>query len=162
MSKEEALHYLELRKIDKEQAARIYELAGGRMVCLKHMADEIEGKGEFKGMYTIYHTETGLVLTAFIAIRRTMFSNSRRQLMSAGIFPKGRYHKDGAKIVRELLKKGSISDETYYRLIGRDTGNKLLETNVFAVGYYSSEVTFKSTAMRRVCEGHSALWEENE
>ena len=95
-------------------------------------------------------------------MRQTMFSDTKSQLKSAEILPDRRYHKDEAKIVGELLKKGSISDETYYRLIGRDTGNKLLETNVFAVGYYSSEVTFKSTAMRRVCEEHSALWEENE
>ena len=41
VSKEEALEYLKLWKIDEEQAARIYELVGGRMIHLKSIADDI-------------------------------------------------------------------------------------------------------------------------
>jgi hypothetical protein len=58
VSKEEALQYLKLRKIDEEQAARIYELVGGRMVHLKSNADDIESGGTLK------------------AIRKTMFTNA--------------------------------------------------------------------------------------
>ena len=50
MSKEEALQYLKLRKIDEEQATRIYKLVGGRMIHLKNMADKIEGGGTLEGM----------------------------------------------------------------------------------------------------------------
>jgi hypothetical protein len=89
-----------------------------------------------------------------------MFSNVERQLKSAEILPGHRYHKDGAKIVRELLKKGSISDDTYYGLVGADTGDKLLKKNVFTFDYNSQKITFKSTAMKRCCEKDSALWEE--
>jgi hypothetical protein len=87
-----------------------------------------------------------------------MFRNAIGQLGLAEILPYHRYHKDGAKIVRALLK-GPISRETYYGLVGVDTGNKLLEKNVFAFHYNSGEITFQSTAMKRYCEENSGLWE---
>ena len=87
-----------------------------------------------------------------------MFINIRRLLKSTEILPKRCYHKEGAKVVRELLK-GSISEDTYNNLVGADTGDKLLETNIFALRYDSHEVTFQSTVMKRYCEENSALWE---
>ena len=60
MSKEEALQYLKLRKIDEEQAARIYELIGGCMIHLKSIADEIKNS-TLEGMCTACYAETGLV-----------------------------------------------------------------------------------------------------
>ena len=141
MSKEEALQYLKLRKIDEEQAAQIHELVGGRMIHLKSMADGIKENVTHETM------------------RKTMFSNAKSQLKSAEILPDLRYHKDGAKIVRELLKKGSISEDAYYSLIGYVTGGKLLEANTFAFHYNSREITFQSTAMKRFCEENSARWE---
>src|SRR3954447_5678451 len=91
-------------------------------------------------------------LTAFIDIRRTIFSDAETQLKSAEILPKHRYHKDGAKIVRELLTKGSISPSTLYGLVDVDTGDKLLETNIFAYHFNSRDFTFQSTVMKRYCE----------
>jgi hypothetical protein len=99
-------------------------------------------------------------LTAFTDLRKEMFSDIRSQLKSAEILPERRYHKDGAKIIRELLKNGSISEDTYSRLVGADTGDKLLETNAFAFHFNSQEITFQSTAMKRFCEEKSGLWEE--
>ena len=46
MSREESLQYLRLREIDKEQAARIYELVGGRLIQLESIADQVETNGE--------------------------------------------------------------------------------------------------------------------
>ena len=97
-------------------------------------------------------------LIAFTALRKEMFSDISGQLKSAGILPQRPYHEDGAKIIRELLKEGSISENTYFRLVGADTGDKLLETNAFAFHFNSREVTFQSTAVRRFCEENSALW----
>ena len=88
-----------------------------------------------------------------------MFANAEGQLRSAEIARHCRYHKDGAKIVRELLKKGSISRSALDNLVGVDTGNKFLETNVFAFHFNSQEITFQSTVMKRYCEDNSALWE---
>jgi hypothetical protein len=95
-------------------------------------------------------------------MRQTMFSNAKVQLESAEILPGHRYHKGGAMIIRELFKKGSISDDTYYGLVGVDTGKKLLETNVFAMHPNSREITFQSVVMKRFCEENSAFWEGNE
>jgi hypothetical protein len=50
VSKEEALQYLKLRKIDEKQAAPIYELVGGRMIHLKNIADGISRNKTFEGM----------------------------------------------------------------------------------------------------------------
>jgi len=45
-------------------------------------------------------------------------------------------------ILREFLKKGSILRSTYYNLVDADTGDKLLETNIFAFYFNSQEITF--------------------
>jgi hypothetical protein len=111
------------------------------MVHLKSNVDDIESGGTLK------------------AIRDTMFTNAESQLKYAGILPKHEYHKDGAKIVRELLTKGSISRSTLYGLVGVDTGDKLLETNIFAYHFTSGKITFQSTVMKRYCEEKSASWE---
>src|SRR5436309_1151857 len=105
------------------------------------------------------YRKQGYFLTAFTAIRQTMVSDAEEQLKSAKILPGHLYHKDGAKIIRELLKKGSISRSAYYDLVGVDTGDKLLETNIFAFHFNSREITFQSTVMKRFCEENSAFWE---
>ena len=87
-----------------------------------------------------------------------MFSNAKNQLESAEILPGHCYHKEGAVIIRELLKKESISDDTYYGLIGVGAGDKLLKTNVFAMHVNSRKITFQSTVMKRFCEENSALY----
>jgi hypothetical protein len=141
VSKEEALQYLKCRGIDEKQAAQIHELIGGRMIHLKIIADEITSGTTLK------------------EIRETMFDTAESQLKSAKIFPKYCYHKEGAAIIRELLKKGSISQRTFYDQVGVDTGNKFLETNVFAFHFDSGEITFQSTLMKRYCEKHLTDWE---
>src|SRR3954468_10945307 len=93
-------------------------------------------------------------LTAFTAMRQTMFSDAESQLDSAEILPTGRYHKEGAVVLRELLKKGSISRRTFYDLVSRDTRNRLLEANIFPF-HFNQEITFQSTVMKRFCEENS-------
>jgi hypothetical protein len=86
-----------------------------------------------------------------------MFSDAKTQLRSAEILRGRRYHKDGAVIIRELLKKESISYNTYYNLVSADIGDKLLESNVFALHYNSQKITFQSTAVKRYCEENPDL-----
>ena len=58
MSNKEALQYLKLRQIEEEQAARIYELVGGRMIHLRSIADEIKNKNKtLEGMCTPCYAE---------------------------------------------------------------------------------------------------------
>ena len=59
VSREEALQYLKSRKIDEEQAARIYELVGGRMISLKLIADKIGTNVTLEGMCTVCYAENG-------------------------------------------------------------------------------------------------------
>lgn len=92
-------------------------------------------------------------------MRKAMFSDAQRQLGFAEILPGRQYHKDGAVIIRELLKKESISRDAYYNLVGADTGDKLLKTNIFAFHFPSGEITFRSTVVKRYCEKNSADWE---
>jgi hypothetical protein len=93
-------------------------------------------------------------------MRQRMFSSVEGQLESAEILPELRYHKEGALIIRELLKKESISRDILYKLVGVSTARKLLETTVFAYHFNSREITFQSTAVKRFCEENSARWEE--
>ena len=88
-----------------------------------------------------------------------MFRDAKSQLTLAELLSHDRYHKDGATIIRELLKKESISRDTLYKLVGVSTARKFLETNVFAFHFNSREITFQSTVMKRYCEENSALWE---
>jgi len=89
-----------------------------------------------------------------------MFSTVYHHLLCAEVLPKHRYHKEGAAIIRELLKKGSISWSTYYGLVGADMGDKLLETKIFTFHFNPSGITFQSPVMKRFCEDNSALWEK--
>lgn len=90
-----------------------------------------------------------------------MFFYAKDRLRAAEVLPGRRYHEDGAKIIRELSKCGSIREDYYYRLVGVDTGDKLLETDIFAFDFNSRMITFQSPLMRHFCEEHSALWMEN-
>src|SRR3954467_13036269 len=92
-------------------------------------------------------------------MRQKMFSSVEEQLESAEILPELRYHKEGALIIRELLKEESISRDTLYKLVGVSTARKLLEVNIFAYHFNSREITFQSTVMKRFCEENSARWE---
>jgi len=131
-------------------------------VHLKHIADTIMASKDVKlqGMWiACYCRNRGVIsLTAFTDVRKTMFSNAESQLKGAQILRGHRYQRRGSVIINELLKKGSISSDTYYGLVGPDTGDKLLGTNVFAFHFNSREISFQSTLMKRFCEENSALW----
>jgi len=105
-----------------------------------------------------YYAMWKLVSNRFPDVRQMMFSGVKRQLERASILPGDPYHKDGAVIIRELLKKGCISEDTYRGLIDVVTGKKLLETNVFSFHVNSDEISFQSTLVKRYCEENAALW----
>jgi hypothetical protein len=89
-----------------------------------------------------------------------MFFEAKKQLEFAEILPRRRYHEKAAVILRELLKKGSLSYSAYYNLVDADIGDKLLGKNIFAYHFNSGEITFQSTLMKRYCEENSADWEK--
>ena len=161
MSEEQALNYLSLRKIEEKQAAEIYELVGGRLMHLKSITQDIGPKRTLAGMCTACSPENGYFLTAFTDLRKILFNDARNELLSAGIYRGRRDQKAGAAVIRELLEKGSISFNDYLdRVVDADTGDRLLESNVFAFHINSGKVTFQSTMMRRYCEANRADWDD--
>ena len=156
VSKEEALQYLRGRKLDDKLALQLYELVGGRMVHLKLAANEIKMKNKsFHGMYAYVENNVSHHSTD---VRRAMFADARGQLRVAEILSELRYHVQGAAVISALLEKGSISEEEYMALTGRQIGEKLLEANVFAFHFDSSQITFQSTLIRRLCEETASRW----
>ena len=59
VSKNEAFQYLKLRNIDGEQASQVYELVGGRIILLKHIANKILKGTKIDGMYPYIVWVTG-------------------------------------------------------------------------------------------------------
>lgn len=49
LSEEESMKYLTKRKINEEDAKKIYELVGGRIIDLKNAADQFLAKKPFEG-----------------------------------------------------------------------------------------------------------------
>jgi hypothetical protein len=92
-------------------------------------------------------------------MRQTMFSDAQSRLESAKVLPGCRYHKGRAVILRELLKKESISFDDYHKLTDFVSREKLLETNIVTFHYHSGKYTFQSPVMKRFCEENSTLWE---
>ena len=86
-----------------------------------------------------------------------MFFDAQRQLESAKILPGYRYHKDGAVVLRELLKKESIPYPTYNAAFDALV-DELLKKDIVASSHYGY-ITFHSTVMKRFCEENSAFWE---
>jgi len=84
--------------------------------------------------------ETWLVSHRFPAVRQRMLLDPQFQLSAHKILPRYRYHKEGAVIIRELLKKGSIPSMTFCRLVDVDTWDRLLDTNVFTFHKQSGDL----------------------
>ena len=160
MSEKQALDYLGHRKIKEKQAAEIYELVGGRMMHLKSVTQDIGLKKTLAGMCTACSPENGYFLTAFTEVRTILFNDARNELLSAGIYRGRCDQKAGAVIIRELLEKESISHNDYFRLVDAATGDRLLESNVFAFNINSGKITFQSTLMRRYCKANPADWND--
>lgn len=131
------------------------------MIHLKWAVDEIQGKSTLQGMLcSVIYIKNNLFLTTFTDVRKNMFRDAQSQLALAEILPHDRYHESGAMIIRELVKKGCISYDAYFDLVGREVGNRLLETNVFALHLDSSQITFQSTLMAQFCEQKFTYWKE--
>lgn len=156
VTEEEALLYLERRGIDKKQAAQIYKFVGGRLIHLSFFVDDLRRTGSFEGMCTTCRNT--ICCSLLLDTRRTMFDDAKSELKSADIFPSYPRDKEGAKVIRQLLQKGSMSDVAFSKLVGADVGNRLLESNVFAYHLKSQEITFQSTVMKRFCEENQDLW----
>src|SRR5438067_692541 len=96
----------------------------------------------------VLHRKQRLSPLYLTVVRNQMFREASAQIAYAKMAFDGEYRKEGAAIVSELLKKGSICGDAYYRLVGRKIGAELLSKNVFALHFDSDEVTFQSTLIK--------------
>ena len=115
---------------------------------------------EFESMCSVSMENRFRFSPFFTDLRIDMLRDSKTQLEIANVLPKQRYHKEGATIIHELLEKGSISSDRYFDLIGREVGNMLLETNVFAQHFSLETITFQSTLIAQACKQNLASWKE--
>jgi hypothetical protein len=60
VSEAEALEYLEKRKVNKEDAKKIYGLVGGRVIDLNFAADQVKKGLEFERMYRLLYAENSV------------------------------------------------------------------------------------------------------
>ena len=130
------------------------------MIHLKRFADEIMTNTKFESMCSVSMENRFGFSPFFTEVRSAMLSDAKSQLAFAMVLPNYRYHKEGATIIHELLEKGSISSDRYFDLIGREVGNMLLETNVFAEHFRFGTITFWSTLIAQACEQNLASWKE--
>jgi hypothetical protein len=92
------------------------------------------------------------------SVRREMLDLASALLGGSEMLPGSRYHREGAAVVSRLLENGSLSGNECFKLTGREIGQKLLESNVFALHFISGQVTFQSMLMKRACEEHHGAW----
>lgn len=92
-------------------------------------------------------------------MRKKFFADAEQELAVAGILGVNQpYHDEGRKVIRELLKKGSIPEGDYFKVVGRDIGMRMLGGGVFELELDSRMITFQSTVMREYCRQKSAQW----
>ncbi|KAI9770608.1 MAG: hypothetical protein M1840_003200 [Geoglossum simile] len=143
VSRDEALQYLRLQGIDDKIAAKIYDLVGGRMILLKSAARNIQDGAGINDL------------------RRALLNEAKHQLRIAGMLPRGECYKQGKVVIGNLLKEGTISDDTYWAVVGDNKiGEKMLQKKVFSHHFYADNITFQSTLMKQYCELHSTISEE--
>ena len=87
-------------------------------------------------MDALYNTGKIVLISPHIDIKSDMFANARGQLDLAEVFsPRDRYFRQGGAVISALLEKEPISLDEYWALAGRETGDKLLEANIFSISY---------------------------
>ncbi|KAH0544922.1 hypothetical protein FGG08_001002 [Glutinoglossum americanum] len=140
MSKEQTFQYHKLLGIGDDQIAPIYDLVGGRIGRLRDVVRDLNAGISFQ------------------EVRERLFEVAEGQLKKALILPRERYHKQGAAVIRELLKNGSVSGPHYAHLMG-EAGDELLNMNAFSPfgGFRGGPVTFQSTEMQQYCEENASF-----
>jgi hypothetical protein len=55
-------------------------------------------------------------------------------------------------ILRELLRKGSVSEHTFNGILSPNASDELLGANIFSSHFDSGEINFQSTVVKRYCQ----------
>jgi len=100
-------------------------------------------------------------LTVSADFRHDIFNKAKIDLEKVGINRRrtGGESTKGAEVIKELIKKGHLSQAKYEDLVNDDeVAKRLLCGNVFAMDIKTSTVTFQSTTMKNYCQEHLEIW----
>lgn len=105
----------------------------------------------------ISYTEKPLIIP--LDLRKKFFREAEEELEISGILGADQpYHKEGKRVIHELLLKGSIPEGDYFGIAGKDIGMTMLDGNVFVLDPDCRLLSFQSTVMREYCKQESARW----
>ncbi|CAI2183564.1 1328_t:CDS:2 [Funneliformis geosporum] len=131
LSKEESINYLvDKRKIKKEEAIRLYELVGGRIVDLKSVADKSLAKQPFE------------------VIKQSILGEVEKKFNTAQLLRKQLHHEVGKKAIKALFDSKELGFTTFMEFFNDyEEASKVLETNIFAYHPEKNTVSFQSQSV---------------
>ncbi|GBC07423.1 hypothetical protein RclHR1_07450011 [Rhizophagus clarus] len=130
-TKEESIEYLvNKRKIKEAAANNLYEFIGGRIVDLKLVADEFLNGKDLE------------------VIKQAILRRTEKNLQSAHVCPKQKYHKAACQIINSLLTTKKLKYKEYIQFFDNyEEAVEVLEKNVFAYHPEKNIVTFQSKSV---------------
>ncbi|RHZ70686.1 hypothetical protein Glove_268g16 [Diversispora epigaea] len=127
LSKEESMEYLiSIRKIKPEEAEKLYDLVGGRILNLKSVADK-----SLKGF-------------SFENIKELFFGTTYDSLEKAEMNPGQENHEAAKIIIGTLLNSNNTLHVSMLRELTKVEPNNMLKYNIFAYHPRNKAVTFQS------------------
>ncbi|RHZ63863.1 hypothetical protein Glove_327g19 [Diversispora epigaea] len=127
LSEKESMKYLiNKRKIKKEEAKKLYELVGGRIVELKEVADDfISGQ-------------------SFEVIKDSKLIKVEKRFKAAKLLQDQSNYEIGKRLIKVLLDSKEINTDVFREYFKDDKYNEILEANVFTYHPSRDTVTFQS------------------
>ncbi|GES85541.1 P-loop containing nucleoside triphosphate hydrolase protein [Rhizophagus clarus] len=131
LSEEESINYLvDKRELKEEDAKRLYELVGGRIIDLKQAADKLLAGQKFE------------------AIKQQILFDVKKKFRSAQLLPNDLHYEVGKRVISDLLKSKELDFFEFKKYFNKvEELNKLLESNIFAYHPEENTVSFKSQSI---------------
>ncbi|RHZ46052.1 hypothetical protein Glove_637g9 [Diversispora epigaea] len=127
LNKEESMEYLiNIRKIKFEEAEKLYDLVGGRILNLKSIADKSLKGFSFENIKELFFG--------------TIYDNFEKAEMNTG----QENHEAAKIIIKILLNSNNTLHVSMLRELTKMEPNKLLKYNIFAYHSRNKTVTFQS------------------
>ncbi|RHZ44891.1 hypothetical protein Glove_707g40 [Diversispora epigaea] len=132
LSEKESMQYLiDKRKIKEDDAKKLYELVGGRIVTLKSVADDFIAGQSFEN------------------IKAIVFNDIYNNFEKAKINPNQKNHKMAKIIIKALLNSKNVLHISMLRELTKMEPDEFLENNIFAYHPRDMTVTFQSRSTER-------------
>ncbi|CAG8731673.1 7501_t:CDS:2, partial [Funneliformis caledonium] len=132
LDKEESMEYLvKKHSIKEEDAKKLYDLVGGRIVDLKTVADDF------------------LVGQKFEIIKQSILDEVEKKFGTARLLPNDPHYKVGKSIFSDLKESNELSFLAFKKYFDKiDELNEMLGSNIFAYHPAKNTVTFQSQSIK--------------